>query len=70
MFDFTYLTLSLLSLFSSDLCCRKISFQGCRQLLTTGGGRCKPPAGPGQSPGGGSRGKAPGSSEEPAIYTT
>ena len=30
----------------------------------------RPPVGPGQSPGGGSGGKAPGSSEEPAIYTT
>ena len=28
------------------------------------------PAGPGQSPGGGPGGKAPVSSEDPAIYTT
>ena len=33
-------------------------------------GHCKPPVGPGQSPVGGPGGKAPGSSEEPAIYTT
>ena len=33
-------------------------------------GCCKTPAGPGQSPGGGLGGKAPGSFEEPVIYTT
>ena len=34
------------------------------------GGTVSTPAGPGQSPGGGPGGKAPKSSEEPAIYTT
>ena len=34
------------------------------------GGAVSPPVGPGQSPDGGPGGKAPGSSEEPAICTT
>ena len=34
------------------------------------GGAVRPPAGPGQSPGRGPGGKALGSSEESAIYTT
>ena len=34
------------------------------------GDTVRPPAGPAQSLGGGPRGKDPGSSEEPAIYTT
>ena len=34
------------------------------------GGAVSPPAGPGQNPGGSPGGKAPGSTEEPAFYTT
>ena len=34
------------------------------------GGAVSPPAGPGQSPGGGPEGEAPGSSESPAFYST
>ena len=40
-------------------------------LLQLGvGGHCKPPAGPGQSPGGGPAGEGPGSSEHYAVYVT
>ena len=52
---------------SSDLliCVRSL-------LLSSAGvwGRCKPPVGPGRSPGGGPGGKAPGSSEDTVIYST
>ena len=41
----------------------------CLLKLEVWGGVVSPPVGPGQSPGVGAGGEAPGSSDEPAIYS-
>ena len=53
------------------LSCRSTTCDDHRSSLNTVGGlggAVSPPSGPGQSPGGGPGGKAPGSSENLAVY--